>query len=545
MKINMKTKRIKKEKNLKSLLTKDLSHSTMSTAQHSTAEALTRLFFRKRKIPAESGFPKKIGTPRNSRNYYKNLYYVALQKIGTPRNSRNSYKNLYTIALRKIGTPRIFSQAKKTPEKLQGRFASLLLSAGLSLLLACSSGGGGGGGGGGGSPAPTCTALAASVACDSLSGAGTSSDPYVITSYNELKAMGASAACRANHYQLSRDIDASASHSECTSEGCVAYDPDTASGSAGHPDHADTCTGWVPVGDSIANAFTGGLDGDGKKISNLYGKNNNPTGLFGVTNGATIENLALENIYIYSASTVTGAGYAGGIVGNMSGGSLTKSYASGLARGNFRVGGLVGSLAGSGMLSNSYSTVAVTGNDSVGGLVGRTSSATISNSYAIGTVMGVGSVGGLVGQSDGTISNSYAIGTVTGTGSTGVGGLAGRTGGNISNTYAAGMVTGSGGPRGGLLGTFAPGGSFSGKNYFVDSDGGTDGVGFAGTCASTICTRAMGANDAARRTWLQDTLDESDDSGLDWETSIWGNFTGSGVGYPCLKGMPAGAPACP
>ena len=92
---------------------------------------------------------------------------------------------------------------------------------------------------------------------------------------------------------------------------------------------------------------------------------------------------------------------------------------------------------------------------------------------------------------------------------------------------------------GGLVGWFQ-GSGISGKNYFVASAG-TNGIGdgSALTCATGVCTRATGANDAARRTWLQDTLDESaadtaDPPGLGWSDTNWAraSFTS---GYPKLK----------
>ena len=208
------------------------------------------------------------------------------------------------------------------------------------------------------------------------------------------------------------------------------------------------------------------------------------------------------------------------------------------------VGGLLGYNAGS--ISNSY--VAITGSVSGptgGGLVGN-NTGSISNSYATitGSVTASGSsaiVGGLVGYNQhGSISNSYATGTgsVTGGSDSAVGGLVGYNTASIRNSYAGSVTVDSGILIGGLVGANSTAGSFSGKNYFVASAG-TNGIGDGTACPDGVCIRATGADDDARRTWLQDTLDESaadtaDPPGLGWSDTNWAraSFTS---GYPKLK----------
>ena len=228
------------------------------------------------------------------------------------------------------------------------------------------------------------------------------------------------------HYELRGDendtIDAMASRSEGT-DGCTPYNPTTESG-AGHPAHASTCTGWVPVGRTSRAKFTGHLNGAGNRITNLYAKASDRSGLFGYTNGATIQNLGL------SAVNIRGANHAGALVGDMQVGSVANSYASG-------------------------SVTASASRARVGGLVGTNERGSISNSYATGSVMLTTSasnsvIGGLVGNNAGSISNSYATASVTaGAGAT-AGGLVGEnkssifTGAftpTISNSYATGRVT--------------------------------------------------------------------------------------------------------
>ena len=112
------------------------------------------------------------------------------------------------------------------------------------------------------------------------------------------------------HYKLRGNengtIDATASRSEGT-DGCTPYDPDEENtGEAGHPAHASTCTGWVPVGTTVGtsatNAFTGSLEGAGYTINNLY-INIRTTitrgGLFGQTSSTSvIQNVGMTDAYI-------------------------------------------------------------------------------------------------------------------------------------------------------------------------------------------------------------------------------------------------------
>ena len=374
-------------------------------------------------------------------------------------------------------------------------------------------------------------------------GDGSSADPYLICNYTQLDKIRDSLT---SHYKLGAHIDASASHSAGAKRGggtgCTAYDSAVSSGTAGHPNHDDTCTGWAPVGDATT-AFTGSLQGAHYTIRNLYISIKTTTtrvGLFGQTGSSSvIQNVGVTNAYI---QVDTASSRAGGLVG-LNQGSLSNSYATGsvTASGSrTHVGGLVGENQGS--LSNSYASSSVTASGSrthVGGLVGR-NTGSLSNNYATGSVTASGSssgVGGLVGlNTAGSLSNNYATGSVTGTSSS-VGGLLGLNTGSLSNSYATGSVSGSSSDFGGLVGNNS--GSLSGKNYYVDSDG-TNGIGAGTACTTTVCIRATGASDAARRTWLQDTLDESTansatPAGLGWSATNWGNLSGTGVGHPLLK----------
>ncbi|GAB2607827.1 hypothetical protein GCM10026987_02010 [Belliella aquatica] len=236
--------------------------------------------------------------------------------------------------------------------------------------------------------------------------------------------------------------------------------------------------GWQPIGDDTLNSsdlpigrFKGTFDGGGFTISGLV--INRPeerrVGLFGYIDEATIENLGLISPEVTAkeqvgsligqgdVSTVTNC-YAsdvqvistnfgndgeevGGLVGYFRGSHILKSYATGIAKGPERVGGLVGamgSLEGTrSSIKESYADVTVayeaesfsSGHQRFGGLVGNLFGSDIFDSFALGNVSGsaAGGLIGRVGDNNGTvISRSYSVGQVTGEG---VGGFIG----DISN----------------------------------------------------------------------------------------------------------------
>ena len=364
----------------------------------------------------------------------------------------------------------------------------------------------------------------------------TEDTPFLICTYAQLGMMGADLSA---HYALGSNIDASAScGGDCSSP----------SGSGWTPVGGDNCDGM----DDDDTCFQGKLYGRDYVISDLtvnitedYG------GLFGYTGEhAEIRSVGLSDV------NVTAGESTGGLVG-YNNGNISHSYVTGAVFGESFLGGLVGNSAGT--ISNSYATdsVSSTGGSFLGGLVGN-SVGNISNSYSTGVISAtlLASIsGGLVGNSAGNISNSYSTGEVENTGGSGyilMGGFVGQSGGSISNSYATGVISGTGSSSsiGGLVGNNS--GSFSGINYFADdedSNGGSDGLG-GGSCDAAVCMQAMGDTDTARAAWLADSLDETDDGGLNWDAeldaegnAVWGNL--NAAGFPCLKNMPAGAEACP
>ena len=361
----------------------------------------------------------------------------------------------------------------------------------------------------------TCESEAEDGGLSFAGGDGTEDTPFEVSSAEELENIGQLLYC---NFRLTRNIDLS------------------------------VVANWTPLGaESPCDGgnddacFQGALDGNGKMISGLtvnitrdYG------GLFGYTGEhSEIRSVGLSSVNVMAVT------YVGGLVGN-NGGSISNSYAAGTVSGSANsIGGLVGNNGGN--ISNSYATGTVSGAEFVGRLVGNNNTGSISNSYAAGTVSGsANSIGGLVGWNEGSISNSYAIGAVT-AGTISCGGLAGINVESISNSYAAGEASGTS-RIGGLVG-WNTAGSFSGINYFADDVGGSDGLG-SGPCDAAVCVQAMGSDDAARAAWLENSLDETLDSGLNWDeqlddegNAVWGNL--NAAGFPCLKDMPAGARACP
>lgn len=162
---------------------------------------------------------------------------------------------------------------------------------------------------------------------------------------------------------------------------------------------------WVPIGSKENYPFTGTFNGNGYKILNLTINmpSNNGVGLFGYTDGATIENLALENV------NILGKGRVGGLVGESKSSVIINSYVTGMIEGlNNAIGGLVGTSDNS-RIENSYAAAEVVkGWNFVGGIAGRTLHSQISNTYSAGEVIGHNHTGGLVGQNvNSKIVNSY------------------------------------------------------------------------------------------------------------------------------------------
>ena len=241
--------------------------------------------------------------------------------------------------------------------------------------------------------------------------------------------------------------------------------------------------GFVPIGNSSTNPFSGFLNGNDKKIIGLYIKNTSLdyAGLFGHITGP-VNVIAVQRLTLHNASVtakqfvgtlvgkitrrtitavksttdntsstdieVTGASDIGGLVGHSYNSTIVNSSATGDVKATAtlsRVGGLIGTHDNSSSITNSHATGQVTGGSEVGGLVGMVNNnSIIDNSHATGQVTGGSEVGGLVGSSNVKSiirNNSYATGNIIATGDS-VGGLVGTNdSSSIIQSYAEGAVT--------------------------------------------------------------------------------------------------------
>ncbi len=313
-------------------------------------------------------------------------------------------------------------------------------------------------------------------------GDGTPSNPYQISSVNELIDLSQNSGYWQYHFVQIEDIFFSSGTS-----------------------------GFSPIGNAGfgATAFSGTYDGSGHEITGLTlnrpGKDY--VGLFGRTSGATIKNVQLTDV------DIAGDSYVGGLVGGNDDGTVDNCSSSGSVNGEGdEVGGLVGH-NGSGTVRDSNSSSSVTGTDRVGGLVGWNALGIVNNSTSSGDVEGSGiRVGGLVGWNWGsTVKDSTSSASVTGTdyvgglvgrnsahtddspaevenctssgdveGSSYVGGLVGHnTGGTVDNCSSSGSVTGTD-RVGGLVGHNADSDHYSGTVSNSYSTGSVEGSGDVG-----------------------------------------------------------------
>ena len=267
---------------------------------------------------------------------------------------------------------------------------------------------------------------------DPPTGAGTTTDPFLIYNETDLRAVGNGTYNGMNwslsaHYRLVNNITL-------------------------------TSINWTPIG-TDANRFTGSFNGDSKTISNLtITATTNNQGMFGVIDvGGAVRNLGLLNMNI----TITGTGitHAGGIAG-MNGGVVENCHTTGLITGVRRVGGVVGqngleNQAGPGAVVRlSHSTATVTASEIVaGGVVGRNVFyGVIENCYSRGNVTAnlagtdvrAGGIAGYSGNGSdvsvgGSIRFCYATGNVSTPNATGTG-WAGGIAGDFTRSTAEGNV---------------------------------------------------------------------------------------------------------
>jgi fibronectin-binding autotransporter adhesin len=255
----------------------------------------------------------------------------------------------------------------------------------------------------------------------SMNGSGTTSDPYIITSAEQLSEIRDNLTAS---YKLANDIN------------------------LGDID-------FIPIGsDNVP--FTGTFDGNGHTIQNLniYKPDLHQVGLFGSTNNATIKNLNISD------ANVVGRRNTGGLVGYARGNSTISNCSitgSSTVTGNDAgcAGGLVG--YGSGLIEKSFTTTNVTASIQVGGLVGVAKNLTINECFTTGNVKALNNVGGLVGEDSIGLKmeNCYSLSNIEAThhNTANAGGLLGVSkNSTINYCYSAGTIKGPDHFNGGLVG---------------------------------------------------------------------------------------------
>jgi hypothetical protein len=296
-------------------------------------------------------------------------------------------------------------------------------------------------------------------------------------------------------------------------------------------------------------------------------------GLVAQANTTVIINCDTD-VQITLGTGVAGISNVGGLVGDLSGGSIHTCTASGDVVANYnQLGGLVGLTTGGSVL-DSYATGTVYGNRNVGGLIGQvqaseayplvnitrcfaTGDVTIENDYA----------GGLIGQVYGgsgytlAITDCYASGDVAVTGA-GVDEYA-RTGGlvgdldhkvSVTNSYSVGHVSGIvTGHTGGLIGEVSAE-SAATRSYWDTATSG-QATSAAGTGKTTTQMKALSTfslwdigeyNTYAGETWYIDSGNDYPRLSAEYQPPLLQNFTpGVTPPWPTVTPLPTEAYATP
>lgn len=212
-------------------------------------------------------------------------------------------------------------------------------------------------------------------------GTGTVGNPFIIQDVYGLYGISSSLG---SSYRLSNNID-----------GVIAGTVDVSQWSI-----SGGGTGFTPIG-STATPFTGTFDGNQFTITDIsITKTANDMGIFGNTNGATLEEVRLANITLDITGDEVGA-----LVGDANNTTINSIViaSSVTVDGTNSVGGVAGTLDGGSTLSNVMYVGSTSGGDSVGGIVG-TNNGTVRYVLGIGTVSGSSAVGQLIGTLNGTLT---------------------------------------------------------------------------------------------------------------------------------------------
>lgn len=219
---------------------------------------------------------------------------------------------------------------------------------------------------------------------------------------------------------------------------------------------------WLPIGNDN-NRWKGNMDGQGHTISNLYIKTaQNHVGLFGYTDGATIQDLIFDNAKVENVSTTgTKTMYTGILAGYAYASTNSPAHIKGIKTtnnctviGQEDTGGIVGCAKIN--LENCENRSSVKGTGSVGGIAGDSFERNIKRCTNYGTVENDAKqyIGGIIGYAYGTcIEDCANYGKITSTGWH-AGGIAGSTlkNSSIQNVFSYGDVTNTNGSSGIIIG---------------------------------------------------------------------------------------------
>ena len=262
-----------------------------------------------------------------------------------------------------------------------------------------------------------------------LEGIGTPDDPYLISNEEELR--------------IFRDLTAGTPSDEGNNPNAALCARLTAdldlSGEEWEP--------FSPADGYVSSAYAGTFDGDGHTISGLsINSSESNQGLFGLINGAAIQNLNVEG----SVSSTNS--YVGGIVGKVQSGTIENCSFSGTVTSG-HTSGYAGGIAG--YAGNSASQKAVIENCSnsgdiagatAGGIVGYAKYSSLQNCYNVGSIQGKNRSGGIAGQLQNNCGaeNCYHIGEVQG--SETAGGICDflYTSSTLVNCYSTGSIFNAG-----------------------------------------------------------------------------------------------------
>lgn len=211
---------------------------------------------------------------------------------------------------------------------------------------------------------------------------------------------------------------------------------------------------WRPMGMADENGegyYKGIFDGNGHSISGLYVNRDESDdvddrfkvgiGLFGYYSGVT-KNLGILDSYMRGNYCI------GGICGCNDGGTIQNCYSAATVCGDSYIGGICGRSRSNSIIENCYNAGYIYGaTRSIGGICGDNYS-TIESCYNIGIIEGNFMVGGIVGGSSGSgntiwLKDCYNRGSVIGD-TRDIGGIGGYIGYSlVENCYSQATVSGN------------------------------------------------------------------------------------------------------